>query len=256
MAQTQMGRVQSISGARKEGLAKLRRSVEQLRPIVAAAPTHFAYRRNLLFTLRALADQLRGPEGSEGRDLDGALRAIEEAEKLAAAAAAADPGNQLAARDVAVTASFAARIHKGRHDWKAAGLALERAARSMQQILDRYPGDRSAVDSLGYYQSELGEGAKLRGDYVQAEAHFRRAIGIYRALLASGSQDRYHRFNIALASRSLGECLNAQGRAGGAVHYEQALSILGALRAADPATTMFQSEWEKTSNLHRERVSR
>jgi len=247
LARYQIGALECRMGNYAGGLADLRQSVGEMTELTRLDPSNVHRKRYLAVFLRAYGNNVGDRQAGAHRDLAQSLAHMKRALEVNKQLADADPANQVARRDYIRAIGSAARVHSLGDEWEPGVKTLRQALDLMEEVRKQAPDDRQVLGDCGYYLLELATAETYLKQYTPASKHFRDGIAIFERLLALGSKSRFHHFNIALATRKLGDIAAAQGDTAQArTRYARALQVFNRLIQEDSKTTMFPWQRDET----------
>jgi non-specific serine/threonine protein kinase/serine/threonine-protein kinase len=241
MTRMHLGQQLIRTGDFVNGIPALHRSVEAMKELSQQDPINTRLKRNLGICLNHLGaaylDRTAGPH----RNFDQALRYMQESRELLENMSAADPANRTVQRDVIRAISYVGRAHAGFDKWEQTIRYYGEALAKLEALEKVAPNERNTQEEASVYLAELATATYHVGKLDDAEAHCRRAIAIWDRLIATGSGNRFHRFNSALVVRRLGDIARDRGNGVQARElYQQSLATFEDLANADKSFAAFQ----------------
>jgi tetratricopeptide (TPR) repeat protein len=210
-------------------------------------PTSVQYPRLLAIVTRSYANNLADRTAGSYRNLDEALIHIRRAMEIDQAIHEKDASNRSAFADYIRAVGAVGRVHSLRDEWEPSAKFFDQARLMMEGLFKQFPQDTRLADDTAYNTLELAMSLSNLKRYDEAITMLDRSQAIYEGLLAKDSNNRFARFNRALAVRKSGEIDALRGNpAAGRRKIEEVLKVFEDLNRLDPTMKMYSAQIEMT----------
>jgi serine/threonine protein kinase len=200
-----------FSGATAAALESVRIR-EQLH---AASPSSVPLARDLMLAYGKVGDHLLAEELWQGSAMpSGSLLYFQRARALASEAARADPADQRARFDLAVSTSRVAQSMGLLHDDRGAAAAYREALEIFEQLAQADPSNKINLGYVAFVASQLGVHLDRTGDSAGMEQAYRRSSELAESLLARNPADELNLASITTSCTGLAMAAAQRGSPG------------------------------------------
>ena len=204
------GRSLGFTGDLKGSLAAYQKNIDLLESLQRDFPAK-ARPRLLMLAYSHLGDGLGNPSLPNVGDYAGAVAAFEKMIRIADAAAAADPQNNLVHLDAAMSAGRLGGVRLAQGDAAGALPALQKAVAGLEGVVAKDPHNRSYLRFLLTHYELSGDALDSLGRLADAKAVYAKVIAESERVLPSDPEDGMLSADLTEGHLKLGLILSREG---------------------------------------------